>query len=99
MNGAQFVKPRPASAITPGGKVLNQHIDLRYDRPDEFTAARLLRIIATGARQPTDSCRAGRKRTCARCSPDVRSNATAHLLGIAGLIDAVPKGLYKFALI
>src|SRR6266436_4846803 len=27
-----------------GGKVLNQHIDLRYDRPDELTAARLLNI-------------------------------------------------------
>ena len=44
MNGAQFVIAETRSRHDAGGEVLNQHIDLRYDRPDELAAACLLDI-------------------------------------------------------
>src|SRR5262252_1643638 len=44
MNGAQFVIAETRSRHDSGGKVLNLHIDLRYHRPDELAAARLLDI-------------------------------------------------------
>jgi hypothetical protein len=44
MNGAQFVIAEARPCHHTGGEILNQHIDLRYDRPDELTAARLLDI-------------------------------------------------------
>jgi hypothetical protein len=44
MNGAQFLIAETRPRYHAGGKVLNQHIDLRYDRPDELTAGRLLDI-------------------------------------------------------
>src|SRR5215469_11260691 len=44
MNDAQFVIAEASPRHHARGKVLNQHIDLRYDRADEFAAARLLDI-------------------------------------------------------
>src|SRR5262249_23017044 len=44
MNGAQFVIAEARARHHAGGEVLNQHVDLRYDRPDELTAACLLDI-------------------------------------------------------
>jgi hypothetical protein len=44
MNGAQFVIAKTRPRHHAGGEVLNQYINLRYDRPDELTAARLLDI-------------------------------------------------------
>jgi hypothetical protein len=44
MNGAQFVIAEARPRHHAGGEVLNQHIDLRHDRPDELTATRLLDI-------------------------------------------------------
>src|SRR5262245_3781866 len=44
MNGAQFVIAEARPRHYTRGEVLNQHIDLRYDRPEELTAARLLDI-------------------------------------------------------
>src|SRR5262245_16010033 len=44
MNEAQFVIAEASPRHHARGKVLNQHIDLRYDRADEFAAARLLNI-------------------------------------------------------
>jgi hypothetical protein len=44
MNGAQFVIAETRPRHHAGGEVLNQHIDLRYDCPDEFAPARLLDI-------------------------------------------------------
>src|SRR5262249_4891137 len=44
MNGAQFVIAETRSRHDAGGEVLNQHVDLRYDRPDELAAACLLDI-------------------------------------------------------
>src|SRR6516165_4203785 len=44
MNGAQFVIAETRSRHDAGGEVLNQHVDLRYDRPDELAATRLLDI-------------------------------------------------------
>jgi hypothetical protein len=44
MNGVQFLIAQARPRHHARGEVLNQHIDLRYDRPDEFTTARLLDI-------------------------------------------------------
>src|SRR5262249_5228880 len=44
MNDAQFAIAEASPRHHARGKVLNQHIDLRYDRADEFAAARLLDI-------------------------------------------------------
>src|SRR5262245_37800448 len=44
MNGAQLVMAEARPRHHAGGEVFDQHIDLRYDRADELTAARLLDI-------------------------------------------------------
>src|SRR5215475_1280444 len=44
MNGAQLVMAEARPRHHAGGEVLNYHVHLRYDRPDELTAARLLDI-------------------------------------------------------
>src|SRR5262249_59433765 len=44
MNGAELLVAQLRSRHHARGEVLNHHVDLRYDRSDELTAARLLDI-------------------------------------------------------
>src|SRR5262249_30844380 len=44
MNGAELLVAQPRSRHHARGEVLNYHVDLRYDRLDELTPARLLDV-------------------------------------------------------